>query len=54
MDFGGWEDIETFLKHCRGSYSPAVQRRALSKVSWLNIDDQSGDRDPELAMLDSE
>ncbi len=54
MDFGGWEDIETFLEHYRGSYSPAVQRRELSKVSWLNIDDQSGDRDPELAMLDTE
>jgi integrase len=24
MDFGGWEDIETFLEHYRGSYSPAV------------------------------
>jgi hypothetical protein len=37
MDFGGWEDIETFLEHYRGSYSPAVQRRELSKVDWLDV-----------------
>lgn len=47
MDFGGWEDIETFLEHYRGSYSPAVQRRELSKVGWLDVDDRSGDRDPD-------
>jgi integrase len=53
MDFGGWEDIETFLEHYRGSYSPAVQRRELSKVGWLDVDDRSrSDRDPELSILD--
>jgi len=53
MDFGGWEDIETFLEHYRGSYSPAVQQRELSKVDWLDVDNRSvGDREPELAMLD--
>jgi integrase len=53
MDFGGWEDIETFLEHYRGSYSPAVQRRQLAKVDWLDVDDQSRiERDPELSILD--
>ena len=52
MDFGGWEDIETFLEHYRGSYSPAVQRRELSKVDWLDIGGRAvGERDPELSML---
>ena len=53
MDFGGWDDIDTFLKHYRGSYSPAVQRRELSKVSWLDVDDgrATNDREPELSRL---
>jgi integrase len=34
-DWGGWEDIEVFLDHYRGSYSPEVQRRELEKVDWL-------------------
>lgn len=51
MDFGGWEDIETFLEHYRGSYSPAVQRRELSKVDWLDIGGRAAERDPELSML---
>jgi Phage integrase family. len=55
MDFGGWEDIETFLEHYRGSYSPAVQRRELSSVDWLDIGARGvGEREPELAMLDGE
>lgn len=55
MDFGGWEDIETFLEHYRGSYSPAVQRRELSKVDWLDIGGRAvGEREPELAMLDGD
>jgi integrase len=52
MDFGGWEDIETFLEHYRGSYSPAVQRRQLSKVDWLDVEERSQtERDPELSIL---
>jgi len=55
MDFGGWEDIETFLEHYRGSYSPAVQRRELANVDWLDIGSRAvGDRDPELGILDDE
>jgi len=53
MDFGGWEDIETFLEHYRGSYSPAVQRRELSKVDWLDVGERGvGEREPELVMLE--
>jgi integrase len=52
MDWGGWEDMDTFLEHYRGSYSPTVQRRELSKVSWLDVDDRGREaREPELNML---
>lgn len=53
MDWGGWEDMDTFLEHYRGSYSPAVQRRELSKVEWLDVDDRGvEERDPELSILE--
>ncbi len=53
MDWGGWEDMDTFLEHYRGSYSPAVQRRELAKVGWLDVDDRGvSDRDPELSILE--
>lgn len=53
MDFGGWNDMDTFLEHYRGSYSPAVQRRELSKVDWLDVDDRGREaRDPELSILE--
>ncbi|OYR65161.1 tyrosine-type recombinase/integrase [Halorubrum ezzemoulense] len=35
LDWGGWEDLETFLDHYKGSYSPAAQQRARDKVDWL-------------------
>jgi integrase len=35
LDWGGWEDLETFLDHYKGTYSPAAQRRARNKVEWL-------------------
>jgi integrase len=35
LDWGGWEDLETFLEHYKGAYSPAAQRRAREKVDWL-------------------
>ena len=34
-DWGGWNDLETFLDHYRGTYSPEAQRREREKVSWL-------------------
>ena len=34
-DWGGWNDLETFLEHYRGSYSPEAQQRERSKVDWL-------------------
>jgi len=53
MDWGGWEDMDTFLEHYRGSYSPAVQRRELTKVEWLDVDDRGvADREPELSILE--
>ncbi|PSQ06114.1 integrase [Halobacteriales archaeon QS_6_71_20] len=35
LDWGGWEDLETFLQHYKGAYSPAAKRRAREKVNWL-------------------
>jgi len=34
-DWGGWEDLETFLDAYRGTYAPDVQRREREKVEWL-------------------
>jgi integrase len=35
LEWGGWEDLETFLEHYKGAYSPAAKRRAREKVDWL-------------------
>ena len=35
-DWGGWDDLETFLEHYRGTYAPDVQKRERRKVEWLN------------------
>jgi integrase len=34
-DWGGWNDLDTFLRHYRGTYSPEAQRRERDKVDWL-------------------
>ncbi|WP_222913520.1 site-specific integrase [Natrinema sp. SYSU A 869] len=34
-DWGGWNDLETFLKHYRGTFSPEAQQRERRKVNWL-------------------
>ena len=39
LEWGGWEDLETFLDHYLGVYSPEVQRRELEKVPWIDIKD---------------
>jgi integrase len=35
IDWGGWSDLETFLEHYKGVYSPAAQRKNRAKVDWL-------------------
>jgi integrase len=35
MQFGGWEDYETFQKHYFGKHSEQVQAREADKVAWL-------------------
>ena len=35
MEFGGWEDWETFREHYLGAYSAEMQRQQLEKVDWL-------------------
>ena len=34
-DWGGWSNLETFLDHYRGTYSPEAQARERNKVEWL-------------------
>jgi integrase len=34
-DWGGWSDLDTFLNHYRGTFSPDAQRRERDKVDWL-------------------
>jgi integrase len=34
-DWGGWADLETFLDHYRGKFSPEAQRQQREKVGWL-------------------
>lgn len=34
-DWGGWDDLETFLNHYRGTHSPDAQLRERQKVDWL-------------------
>ena len=54
MDWGGWEDMDTFLEHYRGSYSPHVQREFLQQVDWLPAESKATDTEPELRMLQDE
>jgi integrase len=35
LDWGGWNDLETFLQHYRGTSTPEAQRREREKVDWL-------------------
>lgn len=34
-DWGGWSDLETFLDHYRGKFSPEAQARQRENVDWL-------------------
>lgn len=34
-DWGGWDDLDTFLDHYRGTHTPQAQRRERQKVDWL-------------------
>jgi integrase len=34
-DWGGWDDLETFLDHYKGTHSPEAQKRERQKVDWL-------------------
>lgn len=35
LDWGSWSDLDTFLDHYRGTYSPEAQQREREKVEWL-------------------
>lgn len=34
-DWGGWDDLQTFLDHYRGTHTPEAQLREREKVGWL-------------------
>jgi len=34
-DWGGWNDLDTFLDHYRETHTPEAQRRERQKVEWL-------------------
>jgi integrase len=34
-EWGGWDNLDTFLYHYRGTFSPEVQQRERAKVGWL-------------------
>ena len=35
LDWGGWNDLDAFLDHYRGTHTPEAQRRERGKVDWL-------------------
>lgn len=35
LNWGGWEDMDTFLDHYRGEDTPEAQKRERGKVDWL-------------------
>jgi integrase len=45
MEWGGWEDWQTFRDHYLAEFSPEALRRERSKVSWLpgRAESESGD-----------
>jgi len=45
MEWGGWDDWQTFREHYLAEFSPEALRRERSKVSWLpgRADDGAGD-----------
>jgi integrase len=42
MEFGGWEDWQTFRKHYLAEFSPEALRREREKIPWLA--EYSGDK----------
>jgi integrase len=40
MEWGGWQDWETFREHYLGAYSPEMERYQASKVSWLGYNQE--------------
>ncbi|RQH00425.1 tyrosine-type recombinase/integrase [Natrarchaeobius oligotrophus] len=43
VDWDGWNDVETFLEHYRGTYSTEAQQRERETVAWsvfIAVDDR--------------
>lgn len=41
MEWGGWEDFQTFRDHYLAEFSPEALRRERGKVGWLGGDEQA-------------
>lgn len=51
-EWGRWDDLDTFVEHYIGVYSPQVQRRELGKVEWFHAESAVNvDRDPRIRLL---
>jgi len=35
MEWGGWQDWDTFREHYLGAYSPEMEQKQIEKVRWL-------------------
>jgi integrase len=55
MEWGGWEDWQTFRDHYLAEFSPEALRRERGKVGWLSgvTDSGSGGSNPGYAAVDT-
>lgn len=44
MEWGGWQDWETFRDHYLGAYSPDMEKRQAALVPWIDVNTESADR----------
>jgi len=35
MEWGGWQNWETFREHYLGAFSPEMEQKQIEKVAWL-------------------
>jgi len=53
MEWGGWEDWQTFRNHYLAEFSPEALRRERGKVNWLAETKQSDEAGQNYAVVDS-
>jgi hypothetical protein len=52
MEWGGWEDWETFRKHYLAEFSPAALRRERGKIEWLSGRDRDATGDENYSVVE--